>query len=107
MRRAPSQIDLTLQIEVDIGGVAAKVLYHGRSRYPGLDQINVVVPAGVSGCAVSVDVVTGSYASNFATIPVAASGRTCSDPIIGVASNQLQSIRASSRGRTPPWAYSL
>jgi uncharacterized protein (TIGR03437 family) len=66
-------------VEVDIGGISAKVLYHGRSSYTGLDQINVQVPAGVSGCNVSVAVVTGSYVSNFATLPVAASGRTCSD----------------------------
>ena len=89
---AQSQTDLSLAIEVDIGGTASKVLYHGRSQYPGLDQINVVVPAGVSGCAVSVAVVSGSYASNFATIPVAASGRICSDPMLGVAAGQLQSI---------------
>jgi uncharacterized protein (TIGR03437 family) len=89
---AQSQTNLSLPIEVDIGGVAAKVLYQGRSQYPGLDQINVVVPAGVSGCAVSVAVVTGSNVSNFATIPVAASGRTCSDPMIGVSESQLQSI---------------
>lgn len=54
--------------EVDIGGIPANVLYRGRSSYVGLDQINVQVPAGVSGCNVSVVVVTGSYVSNFATI---------------------------------------
>ncbi|HXM43332.1 MAG TPA: hypothetical protein VN924_18995 [Bryobacteraceae bacterium] len=67
-------------IEVDIGGTPATILYHGRSGYVGLDQINVQVPAGVSGCNVSVAVVTGKYVSNFATLPVTASGRTCTDP---------------------------
>jgi uncharacterized protein (TIGR03437 family) len=65
--------------EVDIGGIPANVLYRGRSSYVGLDQINVQVPAGVSGCNVSVVVVTGSYVSNFATIPIASTGRTCAD----------------------------
>jgi uncharacterized protein (TIGR03437 family) len=75
-----TQTDLTnIPIEVDIGGVKAVVAYHGRSQFPGEDQINVVVPAGVSGCSVSVLVVTGSYVSNFATIPVAPTGRICSD----------------------------
>ncbi len=67
-------------IEVDIGGVSATVTYHGRSVYPGVDQINVIVPAGVSGCKVSVVVTSGGVPSNFATIQVATSGRMCSDP---------------------------
>jgi uncharacterized protein (TIGR03437 family) len=66
--------------QVFIGGVAATVLYAGRSSYAGLDQINVKVPAGLSGCNVSVVVQTGTYLSNFATLPITASGRTCSDP---------------------------
>lgn len=78
-------VAVTDPIEVDIGGISAAVLYHGRSSYAGLDQINVKVPSGVSGCYVSMAVVTGSYVSNFGTLPVAVSGRTCSDsfnPII-------------------------
>jgi uncharacterized protein (TIGR03437 family) len=69
-----------IPIEVDIGGVSATVTYYGRSIYPGVDQINVIVPPGVSGCNVSVAVTAGGVVSNFATIPVAASGRICSDP---------------------------
>jgi uncharacterized protein (TIGR03437 family) len=84
--------DMSSQIRVDIGGIAAKVQYHGRSQYPGLDQINVIVPAGVSGCAVSVAVSTGGYVSNFGTLPVAAVGRTCNDPMLGVTTAQLQGI---------------
>jgi uncharacterized protein (TIGR03437 family) len=67
------------QAQIYIGGVSASVLYSGRSGYAGLDQLNVKVPAGISGCHVSVVVQTGSYVSNFGTLPVAASGRTCSD----------------------------
>jgi hypothetical protein len=70
---------VTPTAQVFIGGVAATVQYSGRSSYPGLDQINVVVPDGVSGCYVSVVVQVGSYVSNFGTLAVAASGRTCSD----------------------------
>jgi hypothetical protein len=82
-----------IPIEVDVGGVSATVTYHGRSIYPGLDQINLIVPAGVSGCNVSVVVVTGSVPSNFTTIPVAASGRICSDPaLIPVTTGQYQTL---------------
>jgi uncharacterized protein (TIGR03437 family) len=67
-------------VDVYIGGVYVKPLYAGRSGFTGLDQINVQVPSGLSGCYVSVVVQTGNIVSNFATLPVAASGRVCSDP---------------------------
>jgi uncharacterized protein (TIGR03437 family) len=80
-------------IEVDIGGVPATVAYRGRSAYPGLDQINVVVPGGVQqGCYVSVVVRSGNVVSNFATIPLAASGRTCSDPVTGFTAEEMQTL---------------
>ena len=92
-----TQQDLVnIPIEVDIGGVPATVLYHGRSSYPGLDQINAIVPSGLQGCFVSMVVKTGSVVSNFATIPVAASGRTCSDPTLGVSAAQLQTLGSDS-----------
>jgi uncharacterized protein (TIGR03437 family) len=86
--------DLTnIPIEVDIGGVGATVTYHGRSIYPGLDQINVIVPAGVSGCNVSVVVTAGGVPSNLATIPVAATGRICSDAgLIPVTPDEYQGL---------------
>lgn len=77
-----------IPIVVDIGGVPATATYHGRSMYPGLDQIDVIVPPGVSGCYVSVVVVAGGTPSNFGTIPVAPNGRVCSDPELTVVSAQ-------------------
>jgi uncharacterized protein (TIGR03437 family) len=85
--------DLTnIPIEVDIGGKVAQVQYHGRSVYPGLDQINVQVPSGVSGCHVSVVVRSGDIVSNFGTIPVALSGRICSEPVVGLTAIQIQNL---------------
>ena len=66
-------------VTVYIGGIAVKPQYAGRSEFTGLDQINVQVPSGLSGCYVSVVVQTGNIVSNFATLPVTASGRTCVD----------------------------
>jgi hypothetical protein len=86
-------VNLTsIPIEVDIGGMPATVPYAGRSYYPGLDIINVEVPLGVSGCHVSVVVRSGDMVSNFTTIPVAASGRTCSEPLVGLTATQIQTL---------------
>lgn len=68
-----------IPIEVDIGGINSAVAFHGRSQYPGLDQINVVVPHGALGCSVSVVVRAGNIVSNSASIPVAPANRTCFD----------------------------
>ena len=87
--------------DVYIGGIAANVQYSGRSGYIGLDQINVVVPSGLSGCYVSVVIQTGKYVSNFATIPVAASGRTCSDadnPLTASVLDQINQTGSLSMG---------
>ncbi|MEO8125716.1 MAG: hypothetical protein ABJF23_22830 [Bryobacteraceae bacterium] len=75
------QADLTSKsnVKVYIGGQSAAVAYAGRSAFPAVDQINVVVPQGVSGCNVGVVVQTGNFVGNTATIPVAASGTFCSD----------------------------
>ena len=85
----------SLPIQVEIGGVSATVSYRGRSQFPGLDEIVVQVPAGLSGCQVSVAVISGSASvvSNYGTIPVAASGRTCSDPATSIlTASQLQTL---------------
>ena len=87
-------------MQVYIGGISANITYRGRSQYPGLDLINVVIPAGVSpGCYVSVVVQTGAVVSNTVTIPVSASGGACSDPALGLSGTQLQALAA--KGSTP------
>lgn len=91
------QNDLTdVPLQVYIGGVSANVVYRGRSAYPGLDQINVVIPAGVApaGCFVSVVANSDSVVSNTVTIPVASNGGACSDPGLGLTGAQLQALAA-------------
>ena len=68
----------SLPFQFYIGNKLAEVAYHGRSQYPGLDQIVVKVPQGVNGCYVSAYVKTGNYISNFTTIPVA-TGSGCGE----------------------------
>jgi uncharacterized protein (TIGR03437 family) len=69
-------------ITVWVGNQQATAQYHGRSQYPGLDQINIIVPSGAYGCYVSVVVEGGNMVGNVATIPIVAGGRTCSDTLI-------------------------
>lgn len=90
MTQTPVNLDIPL--EIDIGGVPAEIQYQGRSVYPGLDQINVVVPEGVIGCQVSVVVRSGDIVSNFGYIPIAQSGRSCSEPDLGISAAQVQTF---------------
>jgi len=69
----------SLPFEFYIANKPARVIYHGRSTYPGLDQIAVEIPEGVSGCYASAYAKTGNVISNFVSIPVAATGRVCTD----------------------------
>jgi uncharacterized protein (TIGR03437 family) len=68
--------------KVYIGDVEAAVVYAGSSGYPGLDQIDVTIPANVSvGCRVSVVAVVAGVDSNFVLIPINPGGGVCSDPM--------------------------
>ena len=91
-----NQNNLTnIPMQVYIGGISANLLYRGRSQYPGLDLIDVVIPANVSpGCYVSVVVQTGSVVSNAVTVPVSPKGGPCSDPSLGLSGTQLQTLAA-------------
>ena len=82
-----------IPMQVYVGGISATILYRGRSQYPGVDQIDITIPANVSsGCFVSVVAVSGSIASNTVTVPVNPSGGPCSDPASGLNGSQLQSL---------------
>jgi uncharacterized protein (TIGR03437 family) len=82
-----------IPMQVFVGGISANILYRGRSQYPGVDQIDVTIPADVSpGCFVSVVAVTGSVVSNTVTLPVNPNGGPCSDPASGLSGSQLQSL---------------
>ena len=72
---------LSVPMTVYVGGVSAKVAAYALSGSPGLAQIAFVVPSGVTGCNVPVTVQTGTVVSNFVTMSIAATGRTCSDPV--------------------------
>ncbi|HTR34893.1 MAG TPA: hypothetical protein VMH80_03255 [Bryobacteraceae bacterium] len=78
-------------VQVYFGGVPGTITYAGSSGYPGLDQINVIVPDPV-GCNVSVAVVLGGHASNFPSVPLATGGGVCSDPLLGITGGELSAL---------------
>jgi uncharacterized protein (TIGR03437 family) len=89
-----------LPIEVFVGSQKATVNYAGRSGCcTGLDQIEIVAPSGVYGCAVPVYFVVGGVTSNFVTTSIVQSGSTCSNPNALTAS-QLASAQANGGLRT-------
>lgn len=89
-------------ITVSVGGVPANVVYHGRNPSdPGLDQININIPAGVSGCYVSLVVQSGNYVSNTTTLAISPSQaqKTCSDAN-GISVSSLSNALSSTGSAT-------
>ena len=77
----PPQINMpSLPLSVYVGTQTATVSYQGRAAFTGEDQINFVIPAGVTGCYVPVTVQVGIIVSNFVTMPIAPAGQSCPDP---------------------------
>ena len=87
-----------------IGGVQAQVLYQGRSQYPGVDQVDVMIPNGVQGCFVSVTAVSGTgsaqLVSNTVTLPVEQNGGNCSDSNFSLTGDQFTALSAETGPKT-------
>ena len=85
---APHAVNTPLQIYV--GGVPATILYQGSAGYPGVNQINITIPASApDGCWISLAAVSGGVLSNIATLPINSSGGACIDAIDGLTGDQL------------------
>ena len=85
---APHAVKTDLQIY--IGGIPAPIFYQGSAGYPGVNQINVTIPASApNGCWISVAAVSGGLLSNVATIPINSGGGACVDPVNGLTGNQI------------------
>jgi uncharacterized protein (TIGR03437 family) len=83
---------ISVPLTMYVGGIQAQIEYAGSSGYPGLVQINIVIPPNVvPGCGVPIVGVVGTVVSNTVTLPVAANGGVCTDPIHGVDGNGLLS----------------
>jgi uncharacterized protein (TIGR03437 family) len=71
--------------------------YAGRSSSPGLDQINVTVPAGIGGgCKTSIAVAVKGMTSNVVSTSIAAAGQaTCADTYGALTASNLQKAVSS------------
>ncbi len=84
----PHSVHTPLQIY--IGGVQASILYQGSSGYPGVNQIDLVIPKAVpTGCWVPVAAVAGGVVSNVVTISINPGGGACIDVPTGLTGNQI------------------
>ncbi|MGP0070753.1 MAG: hypothetical protein ACLPWF_02305 [Bryobacteraceae bacterium] len=84
----PHAVNTPLQIYV--GGVPATILYQGSAGYPGVNQIDMTIPASApNGCWVSLAAVSGGVLSNIATLPINSGGGECVDSVDGLTGNQL------------------
>lgn len=77
-------------LQIYIGGIPATILYQGSAGFPGVNQINVTIPASApDGCWISLAAVSNGLLSNLATIPVNGGGGSCYDQIDGLYGNQI------------------
>ncbi len=90
----PAGIDLN-NVKVLVGGQVIAAEYAGRNAvYPALDQINFHLPADGSvpeGCYVPIAVQVNGQVSNYGTMAVSNSSRTCPAPL-GLTSATLQRL---------------
>ncbi len=93
-----TQMDLNTGVQVFVQNQSAQVAYGGRTQFPGEDQINFFVPAGVTGCKVSLAVLVGGVTGNVTTFSVAPQGQpTCGDTYDDLTQANLQ--KALSAGK--------
>ena len=99
-KHVPAAFPINGLAHVYIGGVDAPIVYQGASGYPGLNQVDVTVPASVPlGCNVSlVGVTAAGMPTNFLTLPIG--NGACSDAAFGTSGNQRQSLSGKSTVNT-------
>jgi hypothetical protein len=85
-------VDLGTGVQVFIENQPATVLYGGRGSSAGVDQINFVVPAGISGgCKTSIAVRVKGVVGNVASTSIAPAGQTtCGDTYGALTAANLQ-----------------
>ncbi len=93
---AAQQADMTnIPVEAYVAGKPATVAFRGRNGCcTAVDTVYIRIPDGVSGCATPVVFKIGNIVSNTTTVPVAASGRTCTATTPGLSQTDLSGFFA-------------
>lgn len=92
----PPQEDLHSGVQVVVNNQPATVVYGGRGSSAGVDQINFVIPSGITGCKASVAVMVKGVTGNITSIAVAPEGQaTCNDTVGTLTAANLQKAAAT------------
>jgi uncharacterized protein (TIGR03437 family) len=92
----PAAFAINNLAHVYIGGIDAPILYQGASGFPGVNQVNVTIPASApTGCNVGlVGVTADGTPTNFLSLPIGTG--PCSDPAFGPLGGQVQNLTGQS-----------
>jgi hypothetical protein len=81
---------INTSLDIYLAGIPVTILYKGASVYPGVNQINFVVPnSAPDGCWIALSAVAGGVLSNVATLPINSGGGPCVDTVTGLTTSQL------------------
>lgn len=96
----PAAFAINNLASVYIGGVSAPILYQGASGFPGVNQVNVTIPASTpTGCNVPlVGVTAAGVPTNFTTLPIGSG--PCSDPLFNTSGNLFQTLSGQATVKT-------
>jgi uncharacterized protein (TIGR03437 family) len=96
----PAAFAINNLAHIYVGGIDATISYQGASGFPGVNQVNITIPANApTGCNVPmVGVTSGGVPTNFTTLPIGSG--PCSDPAFGTSGTQFQSLSGQSTVKT-------
>jgi uncharacterized protein (TIGR03437 family) len=85
------------EVQILVGNQLVTPQFAGRSSSPGLDQINFVVPAGVTpACKTTIAVIVNGVTGNVTSTSIAPVGQTtCGDTFNGLTASNLQKALSS------------
>jgi hypothetical protein len=97
----PAAFSINNLAHIYVGGVDATIVYQGASGFPGLNQVNVTIPANApQGCNVSLTGVTAAgIPTNTITLPIG-TGANCSDTTFGISGLTYQNLSQQATVKT-------
>jgi len=93
----PVAFSINTLAHIYVGGIDSSIYYQGASGYPGLNEIDVTIPANSpTGCHVPVvGVNAAGVPTNFITLPIGTG--VCEDPVSGLNGTMLSSLSAQTK----------